>query len=295
MFELYRAVKYGPALEHVEKDMASFPEYSARITFWRMCLLSLCGRADDALSVFSDGLEAGLWWHESLFRDTDFDSIRDLPRFKELVARSKERWKVEGIGAKSERTLLEPAASGPYPLLIALHGFGGNKDSNLNYWEIACRKGWMVLSIQSRLFVFGGSSFWEADSGMEDILHHLHKIRRQYRIDGKQIVLAGFSQGGGMAILAGLSPKVNAAGVIAVAGGWNEVEPFKAAAKNGRSCRCYFVNGLLDIGLERSRQIQAALKENQIPVVEEVHPDLGHEFPPDFGESFENALKYLFS
>ncbi len=36
------------------------------------------------------------------------------------------------------------------------------------------------------------------------------------------------------------------------------------------------------------------LKENQIPVEEEVHPDLGHDFPPDFGGSFENALKYLF-
>jgi A/B hydrolase-like, N-terminal domain len=150
MFDLYRDKKYGPALAYVEKGMAAFPDESARITFWRVCLLSLCGRGEEALSVLTDGLEAGLWWHESQFRDADLDSIRDLPRFKELVSKSHQRWMEAGLKAEPDRTVLVPSRSGPYPLLIALHGYGGNKDADLKYWQIACDKGWMVLLPQSQ-------------------------------------------------------------------------------------------------------------------------------------------------
>jgi hypothetical protein len=80
--------KYAAALELVEKNEPDFPEQAARTTFWKMCLLSLEGRLDDALSTFRQGLEDGMWWHESQFIDTDLDPLRDLPEFKELVARS---------------------------------------------------------------------------------------------------------------------------------------------------------------------------------------------------------------
>ncbi len=295
MFEFYGAGQYGQALDLVEKRRPDYPEQTARVTFWRICLLSLCGRGDEALSVLAEGLDAGLWWHEAQFRDTDLDSIRDLPRFKELVTKSQERWKAETVGMKSDRTLLEPAASGPYPLLIALHGYSGNKNDNLAYWGLACKKGWLVLSVQSRQAAYTGAYFWEAESGIEDILFHLGEIRRKYRIDGKRILVAGMSQGGGMAVLAGLSPKIDAAGSISVASAWADVEPFRAAAEKVRSRRCYFISGLKDQSLQRSREIQAVLKEKGIPVVEEVHPDLGHDFPPDFEKSLENALDYLLS
>jgi predicted esterase len=293
MFGLYRAGKYGPALEYVERGMAAFPDHTARITFWRLCLLSLCGRSDEALSVLSEGLDAGLWYHEFMFRDTDLDSLRELPRFKELATRSQERWIKEASNLKSDRTTLVPAGSGPQPLLIALHGHSGNKDDNLQYWEIPSRHGWMVLSVQSRLPAYPGAYFWEARSGIEDILSQLLEIRRNYHIDAKRIVVAGMSQGGGMAVLAALSPKIEAAGSISVAAAGLEVEPFKTAAKGGKGTRCYFVSGLKDHTLGRSREIQAVLKNHHIPVEEEVHTDLGHDFPPDFEKSLEKAFKFI--
>ncbi len=128
MFDLYRAGEYGQALELVDKNAAVYPEQAARITFWRVCLLSRCGRGNEALSALANGLETGLWWHESQFRDADLDSLRDLPGFKELVEKSQERWLTEGKSVKPDRTILVPTASGPYPLLIALHGYSGDKD-----------------------------------------------------------------------------------------------------------------------------------------------------------------------
>jgi hypothetical protein len=79
MMKLYREGKYAAALQIVEQNADRFPEHSARTTFWKMCLLSLCGRSSDVISVFQKGLDAGLWWAESQFRDTDLDAVRDLP------------------------------------------------------------------------------------------------------------------------------------------------------------------------------------------------------------------------
>jgi predicted esterase len=296
MFDLYRAGEYSHALELVDKNAAAYPGQAARITFWRVCLLSRCGRNNEALSALANGLDSGLWWHESQFRDTDLDSIRDLPGFKKLVEKSQERWVLEGKSVKPDRTILVPSSSGPYPLLIALHGYNGDKDSNLKYWELACRKGWLVLSPQSRQPLYPGAYCWDTPrAGIEEILFHLNEVRHGYRIDGERIVVGGFSQGGGMAILAALSPQVPAVASLSLAAWWEDVEAIQSAAKSAKACRSYFVSGLKDHTLDRSREIQAVLKENQIPVEEEVHSDLGHEFPPDFGQSFENALKYLFS
>ena len=60
------------------------------------------------------------------------------------------------------------------------------------------------------------------------------------------------------------------------------------------SLRGYFITGEKDYSLERAREIQKMLKENHIQFGEEVHSDLGHEFPPDFEKSFDNAIKFIF-
>ena len=49
MMILYTAGKYSDALELVEQNENNFPENATRITFWKMCLLSLCNRANDVI------------------------------------------------------------------------------------------------------------------------------------------------------------------------------------------------------------------------------------------------------
>ena len=91
LMRLYPQGKYAEALQVVEQNADRFPEQAARTTFWKMCLLSLCGRSVDALSVFQHGLDSGLWWAASQFIDSDLDPIRDEPRFKAMLAAAKKR------------------------------------------------------------------------------------------------------------------------------------------------------------------------------------------------------------
>ena len=57
--------------------------------------------------------------------------------------------------------------------------------------------------------------------------------------------------------------------------------------------RGYFITGEKDHTFDTAKEIQNTLKENHIPFGEESHPDLAHEFPPDFASSFDKAIKFI--
>ncbi|MGZ9234551.1 MAG: alpha/beta hydrolase, partial [Anaerolineales bacterium] len=108
------------------------------------------------------------------------------------------------------------------------------------------------------------------------------------------VVIAGFSQGSGMAIYTALSGKIGAAGVIGIGTFIAEPDSLLPFVSQARAIRGYFVTGGKDHTLDKARAIQSILKENGIQFAEEVHPELGHEFPADFGSSFDKAINFIF-
>jgi predicted esterase len=293
---LYGESKFEEALQLLEQNLGSFPEVSARTTFWRMCLLSLCGRSLDVLSVFRQGLDSGLWWAESQFIDTDLDPVRDLPEFQHLVTESQKKYEEARSQVERDQLVLlpEPPASGNYPLLIALHGRNGSKESHLEYWKVASDKGWLVLSVQSTQPLFQGSYCWDDVSrGMEDLMFYHEQVSQQYQIDPQCVIIAGFSQGSGMAIYTALSGKIKVRGFIGVGTFIAKPDSLTPLASQAGSIKGYFVTGGKDHTLDKAKAIQNILKENNIQFGEEIHPDLAHEFPPDFESSFDKAIKFI--
>lgn len=291
---LYTAGKYAEALEVVEQNADHFPVQLARTTYWRMCLLSMSGRPNDMITVFRQGLDSGLWWAEQQFAvETDFDPVRELPEFKQLVAESERKCSEMQAQVKPDRTLLLPDnTSGEIPLLIALHGRNGNKDDNLEFWDVARRRGWLVLSPQSRQALFEGAHCWDnSEQGLRDILYHVEEITQTHRIDPKRIVIGGFSQGSGMGIYTALRGKIGARGFIGIGTWWQNPADF---AGQRQTVRGYFVTGEKDHTLDRAREIQNVLNQNDIPFTEEVHAELGHAFPADFERAFDQAIDFIF-
>lgn len=291
---LYTEGKYADALQLVEHNVKNFPEEAARTTFWRMCLLSLCNRPDDVLSVFREGLEAGLWWAEVTFTDPDLNAVRDIPEFKRLMAISQEKYEEAREQVERDYAVLIPElpASGLYPLLITLHGRNGNKETDLKQWEAARRRGWLVLSTQSTQPLFPGSYHWDNPAqGLADLLFYYEQVSRQYQIDPQRVVIAGFSQGSGMAIYAALTGRLPVRGFIGIGTWWEDPNEL---ATESRNVRGYFVTGEKDHTLERALEIQEVLRKNNIEFAEEVHADLGHEFSSDFETSFEKAVAFIF-
>ena len=294
---LYTERKYTEALQLLEQNADHFPAQAARTAFWKMCLLSLSDRSEEVISVFQKGLDAGLWWAGRQFQDTDLDAVRDLPEFKRLVAVSQEKYEEARMHMKRDQSVLlpEPPASGKYPLLIALHGRNGNKDTHLEFWEVARQRGWLVVSPQSTQPLFDGAYCWDDPAlGIADVLLSYEQISQQYQIDPQRILIAGFSQGSGMAIYTALSGKIEPRGFIGVASFWDRPTSLVPQTEAARSVRGYFVIGEKDHTLENAREVKNVLKESGIQFAEELHPDLGHEFPADFGSSFDKAIDFIF-
>jgi predicted esterase len=296
MMQLYNDGKFADASALVEKYASDFPDQTARTTFWRLCLLSLCNRPEDVMSTFRQGLDTGLWWAESQFKDTDLNAVRHLPEFKALVNVSNKKCIEAQAQIDRDRAILVPDdIEGELPLLIALHGRNGDKNYNLEYWEIARQRGWLVLSPQSRQSLYPGSYCWDnSEQGLEDILFHLEVIEKIYEVNHRRIVIGGFSQGSGLAIYTALSGKITLQGFIGVGTVYREPNLLRPLVEWTNSLRGYFITGEKDYLLENAREIQNILKEGNIQFAEEVHSDLGHEFPPDFEKSFDKAIDFIF-
>ncbi len=293
LMDLYTGGKYAEALEIVEQNADRFPEEQARTTFWKLCLLSLCGRADDVISIFERGLDSGLWWAESQFSDSDLDAVRDLPEFKRLVAASQEKYEEARAHVQRDQAILVPEspASGKYPLLIALHGRNGNKDTDLEHWVVVCRKGWLVLSPQSTQPLFNGSYCWDDPAqGLADLHFYYEQVSQKYPIDLQRIVIAGFSQGSGMAIYTAFNGDLTVRGFIAIGTWWADANELRSQ----RRVRGYFVTGEKDPTFDRIREIQNVLRTNNVEFDEEIHAELAHEFPSNFEASFDKAIDSIF-
>ncbi len=294
LMALYEQGHHAEALALLEEADDAFADRRSHLVFWRLCLLSLCDRPGDVMALFREGLDSGLWWSAAQFDDTDLDAVRNLHEFRLLVDLSDERCRLAQGQIQPDRAVLVPDSSPPWPLLIALHGRSGNKATQIDEWQAARDRGWLVVSPQSTQAIFNGAYCWDDPAtGVKDILFHRNEIMRDYDIDPTTALIGGFSQGGGMAAYAALSGSIPVRGFIGVATFWRDPGELGEQAQGSKDTRGYFVIGGRDNTLERTRQIQAGLRRHRIPFSEDLHPDLDHEFPDDFGTSFESALEFI--
>jgi len=126
------------------------------------------------------------------------------------------------------------------PLLLLLHGIGSNERdlfSFANFLDPRC----VVICVRAPIFYGGGGYSWfnvDLSSGKfradeTQVLSSLATLQKfivgaiaTYEADPRRIYIGGFSQGGFMALLTGLSQPQNFAGIVSMSGRLtHEVEP----------------------------------------------------------------------
>ncbi len=297
LFQQYFQREYQQALETANRLAADYPEKAVTTYFWRICLTSRLGQTAGALEIMQQAMSEGFWWSEwQLRQDPDLEGLQGLPEFEQLVNLCSERHAEAQSAARPELFVRVPEGSGPFPLLIALHGRGSSAAAESRHWEQALGLGWLVALPQSSQLAWPGSFAWDHKEIAErEILAHYNQLLRDYPIERSRVVVAGFSQGAALAIRLVMSASIAARGFLAVVPGTIAAEEldFMARLSQGSRLKGYLVAGGRDQRYQSFLQMREILSRYRIPCEIEAHPDMAHEFPPDFDQTLRRALNYL--
>lgn len=221
-------------------------------------------------------------------------------------AREPEEWRIPQESA-SYCDLFLPAAENP-PLLVALHGYGGNKRSMARLVRPALPEGFALASLQGPHphvirpadpgkplgFGFGWVSNWKPEESIA--LHHaavdaiLRRLTGERRADPSAVFLLGFSQSVALNFRYAFTYPGRIRGVVAVAGGipgdWASSPKYRDAE----------VDVLYLAGREDEYYPPSKIEENARALetrgaqVEVAWLDGGHDFPPSSASAIREWL-----
>jgi phospholipase/carboxylesterase len=183
------------------------------------------------------------------------------------------RYEVDG--ERGAYTVYVPEAYHPdrtWPLLLTLHGGGGNDEDFLWTWlKYAKSHGYLLVSAKS----FGTTWYaWDAPS----LFLMLDEMQARYRVDARRILLTGLSDGGSFSYDVGFAFPERFAGLAVVAG---ILRPHQRTPQTPQ-LPVYIAHGERDqlFPVEYIRMVAARLQGLGHTVTYHEIPGFGHAYPP---------------
>jgi predicted esterase len=301
LFELYTNGDYRKALDLALDSEHHFPDQEGRIGFWLGCLYSRLGELDSAVRVLRTKMARGHWWaEERMLGDEDLAPLQDLPEFRSIIAECAARRREAQKSARPDLLVRVPPGAAPiagYPMLIALHGRDGRADAFAPYWEESTAQGWMLSVPTSSLILSPDGFGWDDQETAErDVAWARDRTCAMHRVDRNRMVLAGFSQGGALAIRMALKGDVVPARGFLVVAPSSLREPSEvvsgwlgSAARRG--VRGWIFTGERDYARPQSVELRDRLVASGVACELTIQPNVGHEFPSDFPTRLVSALE----
>lgn len=295
---------FDSALAHYKIVSKALPfEPSCRFEMAR-CLAKL-ERHEEAIDLLSEAVEFGWDDTERLRNASEFQTIRESKTFAEVVEAAR-RCRQESIilyaGSKID-------AKQPAGLIVFLQGLGCHPRADIPYWRDVADERGMILVAPRAAHEFGSllygwqssqkdrtdsSDFYDLESATEKIKQAIELAKKDYKIDEQAVVLAGFSQGGGVAAqLLSESPEEFSKALI-VCGLLIPIETEIWRQANQKvSLRITVIAGQHDRLLGRSKRLRDSLEQADVTHQFRVDPNTGHEYPVDYKAMFDDALDFL--
>lgn len=299
--------QYERALEIIIQEGSRFPDVARTMNYHRVCLAATLGDTAQALSVLKETLDSGIYYPSILLgpeaEPPGMEPLLGMPEFVQLKSAHQQHYRKEMENASPVLVTdgpESPSSDSP-PLLFATHGNVSCIENEIGNYRKVVEWGWLLAMPQSsQPWGMEGRYVWGDWDVTEMQLKKYWKILGgQTDFDLNQVVTAGISKGGEVALWLAMSGTIPARGFIAIApGGPFLDEPERLIPlleKNGeKNLRGYLVVGKQDTyGYESTMKLAAFLKDQKIDYELDVHPDVGHWFPPNFGQSLHRALDFI--
>jgi predicted esterase len=300
---LFGAGKLDAALDATRHAASLFPERVAYTAFWSASIEGARGDREAALAALVGAVDArdDVWWGTELLRDDpDLQVLQTAPAFDDLVRECERRGAAAQAAARVEWQVHTASAPPEHAATVLfLHGRTGNLADLLDRWGPgAATAGVRGVAVQSSQMVAHGMYCWDdlAVAGRD-----IATAAREVAGDEAGVVLAGFSQGGGIAVRVALAGDLVAArGFVSVAPSFfrKGLTPDDVVAHAPRARRAG-VRGWMAIGEldERynSRAVEVArrLADAGFRLSWSVVAGVGHDYPEPFAEALKDALSYV--
>lgn len=256
------------------------------------CCYSLLGLQGKAVEWLDKAFERGFWDFEHIEADGDLDNLRDFEPYRELLTRKREE-----LVAQLQYQVYEPAtmpADKPLGVLVFLHGYGSSARELRELLEpVAEELGILVVCPQAARRVGPEGFSWQGTGDLV-VLEVLDRIGKQYKIDERQLIAGGFSEGGWYAYRVGLKHPERFSGIVAIAGIYEREKfaPYLAGASKAGLAVC-ILHGSEDAGtLSIAEQARDDLRGAGIKVRYRLYP-VGHQYPPQARKELVRAILWI--
>jgi len=160
-------------------------------------------------------------------------------------------------------------AGGQLPLVIVLHGMGGNGNDTLPAWAERLGRDFIIVCPS---YPMGA---WWTKTAEELVLKVILDTRRNYPVDSNRVFLAGLSNGAIGAYMIGMNHPDQFAGIVPIAGA---ITPrYMHFLVNLRNTPLYLIQGAYDpiFPINLSRRVFQILTDMKYPVVYREHEEKG--------------------
>lgn len=182
----------------------------------------------------------------------------------------------------------KPRAKGTKPILMYLHGRGGNPAEDCRKWaRVASQFGWVVCPSAAGDAGNGGRTWSNGAGDAQRIIDAtVGALRAKYkgRVQRRNNILIGFSEGAFVAMQVGLKDQSTWSRWLILAASdqyWGGAET-EALEKGKRKVRrVYLLTGENDGVAQNTVRVGETLKKKNVPVMVKIVPGMGHEVPSD--------------
>jgi dienelactone hydrolase len=298
--------EFEEALALIEQTAPKLQGREFEVSDLTMNILFDAGRTEEALTVWEKGLEEGFFYFVIPRSDT-FDGVRRTDRFRKLVARNNQMREIAQSESKPKYKVIKPASYSPeasYPLVMIIHGGNQSIVKAMDRWDptaigddaiIAYVQSSRRADTKSYRWDLGGVDIYSVPTAQDEVLGLYQEIVGAYAVDTSQVTLAGFSQGGNLALFMAAEGTIPAKGFIAGSPATRTPLPLETAqAAAERGVRGTIFVGAEDWAAASAETTVSNFEEAGNPVNHIVMEDKGHEFPDNFDEVLREAVKQIY-
>lgn len=296
-FDLYLSGKIAEALRLIDEIENKYPDKAFKTKYWKACIYSLKNKKRLAINALKELEDLGYWISPKILQhDKDLENIKNEPEYIEILNIFKQR-QADAIRLSAPlRVELNPPvdiSSDRLPLIVALHWRMGNAEDFTIFWKNAVENGKArLLTLQSSQQAGTGMFCWDnVEIAKKEVKTQVQEYLSNNPSEISQLILAGASQGAGLALELALEGEVIPEKLILVVPAFRDMDYIKELIKNNmNNFKVYLIAGEKDMLLKKAKTVKELLVENSISCMMKIYPGMGHTFPEDFNEVLLNIL-----